>query len=71
MMKPFGFYFPDGYYFSFYFKEFRIQESREKPLYDMWGLIADVGATLGFFLGASVLTLVDAVADWAMRRLKS
>lgn len=47
--------------FSLTFEELNKQLIVESPKYDIWGLLSNIGGTLGLYVGISVITLFEII----------
>ena len=55
----------------FYFKDILIVTQTEYLVCDYSCLIGEIGGNLGFFLGGSVLALIDLIVDQVKKRCRS
>lgn len=53
-------YFKDNFLkLVVYYEDLNFEDISEEPLYDEYRFLADIGGTLGLFLGASLLSFVE------------
>lgn len=51
-----------------YFEDLSYDVIEQTPLYETWALIGNLGGTFGFFLGMSLITLLEFL-DFTFRRI--